>query len=72
MVKIKVSGIFNENIRFREYFTLNEQKTGKEKKIKLNKEIKFALKNHVKEFGLTFNDYAFVSKKGGHISTAQA
>ena len=34
VVKVKVSDIFNENIRFKEYFTLNEQKTGKEKKRK--------------------------------------
>ncbi len=72
VVKVKVSDIFNENIRFKEYFTLNEQKTGKEKKIKLNKEIKCALKSYIIKSKLTLNEYIFVSKKGGHISTVQA
>lgn len=34
VVKIKVSDLINENMRFKEYFTLNEQKTGKEKEDK--------------------------------------
>lgn len=72
VVKIRVSDLLNENMRFKEYFILNEQKTGKEKKIKLNKEIKSAVKSYVEESNYTVNDYIFTSKKGGYIGTVQA
>ena len=38
----------------------------------MNKEIKCALKNYIIESKLTLNEYIFISKKGGNISTVQA
>ncbi|HDI3019217.1 TPA: site-specific integrase [Clostridium botulinum] len=74
VVKIKVSDFFTTNMNFKDYFILKEQKTGKQKKIKLNDSIKKALKSYVKQNNLKQNDYIFQSRKGinSHISTTQA
>ncbi|QQY79721.1 phage integrase family protein [Keratinibaculum paraultunense] len=47
VVPIKVSDIFTEKGNFKNYFVLSEKKTGKEKKIKLNDELKKSLKEYV-------------------------
>lgn len=48
------------------------KKQVKKKKIKLNKEIKSAVKNYAKEYNFSINDHIFASKKGGYIGTVQA
>ena len=56
IIPIKVNDIFNENWQFREYFTLNEKKTAKEKKIKLNETLRKCLHNYVKTHHLALVD----------------
>lgn len=74
VVKIKVSDFFTTNMNFKDYFVVFEQKTNKEKKIKLNDSIKKALKVYVNKNNFRLNDYIFKSRKGvnSYISTTQA
>lgn len=75
VVKVKVGDVLTEKGTFREHFILREQKTAKEKKIKLNQELRKALKGFIKANNLYKDDYVFGSRKGGyksHISTTQA
>lgn len=75
VVPIKASDIFTEKGNFKNYFVLSEKKTGKEKKIKLNDELKKSLKEYVEDKGLNYNDYLFESRKKTeriYISTTQA
>ncbi|AIY79490.1 phage integrase family protein [Clostridium botulinum 202F] len=74
VVNVKVSDILTSNINFKDYFILREQKTSKEKKIKLNDTLKKSLKEYVKQNKLQQNDYIFKSRKGpnNHISPTQA
>ena len=72
MIGLKVSDIFSDKMQFKEYFILKEKKTGKEKKIKLNDSIKKCLKSFIAERNLTYTDYLFPSRVGGHIKRIQA
>ncbi|WP_298845642.1 tyrosine-type recombinase/integrase [Clostridium sp.] len=74
VVKVKVSDILTEKFNFKDYFVLKEQKTNKEKKIKLNDSIKIALSSYIKQNKLGHNNYIFRSRKGlnEHISVTQA
>lgn len=74
VVGIKVSDILTENMKFKEYFVLQEQKTGKGKKIKLNDSIKNSLKHYIKENKLEQDCYIFQSRKGKNnpITVTQA
>ena len=73
ILPLKVSDVFNGNGEFKNYLVLNEKKTGKEKKIKLNDAIRKMLSSYVKEKGLTADSYLFYSRKsGGHILRVQA
>jgi hypothetical protein len=40
VVKVRVEDLLTPNMNFKNYFVLQEQKTGKEKKIKLNDSLK--------------------------------
>lgn len=73
-VKISVSDLLTPNMNFKDYFVLQEQKTGKEKKIKLNDTLKKALKAYIKQYNLEYNSYLFKSRKGINepISVTQA
>lgn len=71
ILTLKVCDIFNNDYHFRDYLILNEQKTGKVKKIKLNQTLRKCLNHYVKEQGLSFNDYLFYSQKGGHLGRIQ-
>ncbi|WP_258880826.1 tyrosine-type recombinase/integrase [Clostridium estertheticum] len=64
VVKVKVSDILTEKFNFKDYFVLQEQKTNKEKKIKLNDSIKTALSSYIKQNKLGHNNYIFSSRKG--------
>ncbi|WP_298844607.1 tyrosine-type recombinase/integrase [uncultured Clostridium sp.] len=74
VVGIKVSDILNEKGNFKDYFVLREQKTNKEKKIKLNDSLKVALKPYIKQNKLKSDNYIFKSRKGlnDHITVTQA
>jgi len=72
ILPLKVSDVFTSSGEFRNYLVLKEMKTKKEKKIKLNDALRKRLISYIKEKNLTFNDYLFPSKKGGHIGRIQA
>ena len=75
VVKVQVSDIMTEKLNFKDYFVLHEKKTGKEKKIKLNEELKKALKSFVSLNKLEYNDNIFISRTTsgrGYISVTQA
>jgi integrase len=64
VVKIKVDDLLTSNMNFKDYFVLKEQKTSKEKKIKLNDSLKKALKAYIKQNELEVDKYIFQSRKG--------
>lgn len=74
VVNVKVEDLLTLNLNFKEYFVLKEQKTGKEKKIKLNDSLKKALKTYIKQNNLTWYNCIFKSRKGidEPITTVQA
>lgn len=71
IIPVKVSDIYNEAFHFKEYFILTEKKTGKQKKIKLNKTLRESLQSYVRVNALTSDDYLFPSQKGGCIGRIQ-
>lgn len=72
ILPLKVSDIYNENNDFKDYLILDEQKTSKEKKIKLNNSIRKTLTTYIDQQQLKGDDYLFPSQKGGHIGRVQA
>jgi integrase len=72
ILPIKVKDIFNSNWCFKDYLILNEKKTGKEKKIMLNKILRSTIQSYVKSEKLSFDNYLFYSQKGTHIGRVQA
>lgn len=73
IVPIKYSDIFNRSGEFKDYLIINEKKTSKQKKIKLNNTLKAAVSEYVINKGMSGEDYLFYSRKGnGHITTTQA
>jgi integrase len=71
IISIKINDIYNENFSFKEYFTLSEKKTGKQKKIKLNSVLRESLQYYVGQQVLETEDYLFPSQKGGYIGRIQ-
>jgi integrase len=71
IIPLKASDIFNESWQFREYLTLNEKKTMKEKKIKLNDTLRKCITSYIKSQSLLFDDYLFYSQKGGFLGRVQ-
>ncbi len=72
ILPLTVGDIYNNNGDFKDYLVLKEQKTTKEKKIKLNDAIRKTLNDYVNEQKLENNNYLFYSRKGGHIGRVQA
>jgi integrase len=73
ILPLRVNDIFNRNGKFKDYLVLQEKKTGKEKKIKLNDSIRKMLLSYVNEHRLTADAYFFYSKKtSGHVKRVQA
>ncbi len=72
ILPLKVDDIFYDNGKYHEYLVLNEKKTKKEKKIKINNALRKAIEPYIKEYGLSKNDYLFPSNKGGYIGRIQA
>jgi len=71
IIPLKVNDIFNEKWQFREHLTLNEKKTAKERKIKLNETLRKCLHNYVNTQHLDLEDYLFGSQKGGYLGRIQ-
>lgn len=72
ILPLKVNNIFDEKGEFLEYLVLNEKKTTKGKKIKLNNTLRKVLESYVKNEKLLPHNYLFSSSKGGHIGRIQA
>lgn len=74
VVRIRVEDLLTSNMNFKDYFVLQEKKTRKEKKIKLNDSLKKALKAYIKQNELGQANYIFKSRKGlrEHVSVTQA
>lgn len=71
IMPLKAKDIFNEKWQFREYLTLTEKKTAKEKKIKLNATLRRCIDQYVKNQRLAWDDYIFQSQKGGYLGRIQ-
>lgn len=72
IIPVQLQDLCTADGNFKEYFTLNEKKTGKEKKIKINPALRTAIVSYTKEHDLSPESYLFWSKKGGHIGRVQA
>lgn len=72
VVEVKVLDLLTESGRFKEHFSKAELKTGKNTKIKLNDDLKKAVKSFIQQNNLDYSDYIFFSRKGGFITTTQA
>jgi integrase len=75
VVSVKTTDVLTENGNFKDYWVIKEQKTGKTKKIKLNEELRKALKSFVRANSLNNEDYIFQSRtksSRGYISVTQA
>ena len=75
VVSVQVHNLISEQNNFKDYFILNEKKTGKFKKIKINDGLRKALKSFMRKNDLTNEDYIFKSRKQvykSHISVTQA
>ena len=71
IIPLKVKDIFNNNIQFRDYLTLREKKTSKQKKIKLNETLRSCIQKYVAAQKLGYDDYLFWSQKGGYLGRIQ-
>lgn len=71
IIPIKISDIYRNDFNFKEHLIIIEQKTRKEKRIKINDTLRKCLNEYVKEFNLGYNDYLFHSRKGGHLGRVQ-
>lgn len=55
----RVSDIMQPSMKFKEYFTMKEKKTGKETSIRLNDELRKVLKEYISRNKLKYDDYLF-------------
>jgi integrase len=72
ILPVKLRDVQTEEGKFRDYFTLYEKKTGKEKKIKINTSLCNEIRNYVNSMQLTPESYLFQSSKGQYIGRVQA
>lgn len=78
VVGIKLSDVMSSKKRFKEHLAVNEIKTNKIKLVKINDELKNAIREYVSMYALELNDYLFKSKKFDeygmqrHITVTQA
>jgi len=61
LLDIKYTHVFDPAGRFREYLHLNENKTGKERKVKLNDKIRPHIKKYCEFYEMVGEDYLFFS-----------
>ncbi len=71
IIPIKAEDIFNDKWEFKDYLTIKEKKTSKEKKIKLNDTLRKCLIKYVKSQNILLSDYLFKSQKGGYLGRIQ-
>ena len=72
ILPVRVSDIYTESGRLKEYLVVKEKKTMKEKKIKINLALQRCLSDYIHANGLQRHDYLFNSQKGGHIGRIQS
>ncbi|MDF2942942.1 MAG: recombinase XerD [Herbinix sp.] len=72
VLPVKLKDVLKEDGQFREYFILNEKKTGKEKKIKINSSLCKEIESYVKNENLIPDSYLFWSRKGTCLGRVQA
>ncbi len=72
ILPVKLEDVQNKDGQFKEYFTLNEKKTGKEKKIKINTSLCNEIKKYSLQENLTLDSYLFGSRKGNYVGRVQA
>lgn len=72
ILPVRLKDVQTEDGKFREYFTLYEKKTGKEKKIKINEALLNEIRKYERIRQLTPESYLFQSSKGEHIGRVQA
>lgn len=72
ILPLKVKDVVYENLKFHDYLVLNEKKTKKEKKIKINNALRKAIIEYLKDNNLSYEEYLFPSKKGTYIGRIQA
>ena len=75
VVGVRFFDLMTDKGNFKDYFVLKEKKTNKEKKIKLNEELRRSLKSFIRANSLNSEDYIFQSRTKslrGHISVTQA
>ena len=63
ILPLKVSDIIGESKSFKNYLVIQEEKTGKTKKIKLNDKIKSDIKSYISKEKLDLEDNLFYSRK---------
>ena len=63
ILSLRYCDIYDENGDFRRYLILSEQKTKKEKKIKLNDKIREEIDSYCRHFELDSDDYIFMSHR---------
>lgn len=72
ILPVKIVDVMTMDGQFREYFILNERKTGKEKKIKINTALCNEIKNYIENQDLSQEGYLFYSRKGEYFGRIQA
>ena len=72
ILPVTVKDIFNGAGEYKDYLTIKEKKTGKEKKIKLNNALRKAIDTFMKGQNLSLESHLFSSQKGGNIKRIQA
>lgn len=72
ILPVRLTDVLNSEGNFREYFILNERKTGKEKKIKINSSLCNEIHKYKTAAKLIPESYLFESRKGSHLGRVQA
>lgn len=72
IIPVKIEDVYKSKGVFRDHLILNEKKTGKEKKIKINMALRKAIDSYVRNRDGSCSPYLFYSMKGGHITRIQA
>ncbi|MDF2513033.1 MAG: integrase family protein [Herbinix sp.] len=72
ILPIKLDDVLTREGQFREYIVLNEKKTGKEKKIKINEALSNEIKKYTQSERLSHDSYLFKSRKGNYLGRVQA
>ncbi len=72
ILPVKLKDVCTDNGNFHDYFKLNEKKTGKAKKIKINTALRKEIETFVKAEKPASGSYLFSNGKGMHIGRVQA